>query len=154
LLGVLLKYRRVLGLGDLASDLLTFARRLKALDTLLHDDARAAFVVVTRAAALPRLETERLLNALARSRVPCPAVVVDAATCGTCPRCRAAAAVEAEELAALARASRRARSSPRRARAILVAPAVYPPPRGVASLARWAARWGARQVDAESAVTT
>jgi arsenite-transporting ATPase len=154
LLGVLLKYRRVLGLGELASDLLTFARRLKALDGLLHDGANAAFVAVTRAADLPRLETERLLAALARLRVPCPAVVVDAATSGTCRRCRRAAAVEVAQLAALAGAERRVRSSAPRGRAILVAPAVYPPPRGVASLAQWATRWGARQVDARTAVTT
>src|ERR1700757_2860519 len=32
LLGVLLKYRRVLGLGELASDVLAFARRLRALE--------------------------------------------------------------------------------------------------------------------------
>jgi arsenite-transporting ATPase len=156
LLAVLLKYRRVLGLGELASDLLTFARRLKALDELLHDESRAAFVAVTRAADLPLLETERLLAELVRLRVPCPAVVVDAATFGTCPRCRRNAAVEADHLAALvraSRASRRARSSARRERAILVAPAVYPPPRGVASLARWAARWG-KSHDPKSAATT
>jgi arsenite-transporting ATPase len=154
LLAVLLKYRRVLGLGELASDLLTFARRLKALDELLRDESRAGFVAVTRAADLPLLETERLFAELSKLRVPCPAVVVDAVTFGTCPRCRRTAAVEADQLAALARASRRARSSPRRGRAILVAPAVYPPPRGVASLARWAARWGTRQPDPKSAVTT
>src|SRR5262249_49917052 len=121
---------------------------------LLHDDSQAAFVAVTRAANLPRLETERLLGALARMRVPCPAVIVDAATSGTCPRCRRAAAVEADQLAALARASRRARSSSRRGRAILGAPAAYPPPRGAASLARWATRWRAREADPKTAVTT
>jgi arsenite-transporting ATPase len=139
LLSVLLKYRRVLGLGEMASDLLLFARRLGALQELLRDQTRAAFVAVTRAAELPRLETERLLAALARRHVPCPAVVVDAVTFGTCDRCRTAAAVEADQLSALLR-----RSSRRLDRAILVAPAHYPPPRGVASLARWAARWAER----------
>jgi arsenite-transporting ATPase len=137
LLSVLLKYRRVLGLGELASDVLLFARRLGTLQELLHDPARAAFVVVTRPAELPRLETERLLASLARMRIPCPAVVVDAVSAGTCDRCRSAAALEEAQLSALARRARLVR-------AILVAPAQYPPPRGVASLARWAARWGER----------
>jgi len=142
LLAVLLKYRRVLGLGELASDILAFARRLRALEMLLRDERAAAFVVVTRAAELPRLETGRLMGALARLRVPCPVVVANAATRGTCDRCREAARAESHQLSSLARdVARRPRSSSRLERAILIAPAVYPPPRGAAPLAQWSARW-------------
>jgi arsenite-transporting ATPase len=159
LLAVLLKYRSVLGLGELASDVLAFARRLRALEGLLQDETASAFVVVARAAELPRLETARLVRALARLRVSCPTVVVNAANGGTCDRCREAAAEEAHQLSALARdVTPRPRSSgkpgesrprsgeagdvpSRRGRAILVAPAVYPPPRGAAPLERWSARW-------------
>jgi arsenite-transporting ATPase len=149
-LAVLLKYRRVLGLGELAGDLLAFARRLRAFEELLHDGSRTAFVAVTRAADLPLLETTRMLAALTRLRVPCPAIVVDAASGAaraSCERCRHTAAREAIHLAALAaesdtaRRPGRGRSSARHGRAILVAPALYPPPRGVASLARWSTRW-------------
>jgi arsenite-transporting ATPase len=143
ILGILLKYRRVLGLGELASDLVRLGRRLGELHELLRDPEVTAFVVVTRAAELPRLETERLLAALARAGVPVPAVVVDAVTAGDCPRCRRDAARESRELAVLARSgpARASRSSRTARRAILLAPAVHPPPRGVASLARWAHRW-------------
>jgi arsenite-transporting ATPase len=142
-LSILLKYRRMLGLGELASDLVRLGRRLGELHELLRDGARTAFVAVTRAAELPRLETERLLAALAGARVPVPAVVVDALTTGDCPRCRRDAAREALELSILAGGGRRGanRSSRTPPRAILLAPAAYPPPRGVASLARWAHRW-------------
>jgi arsenite-transporting ATPase len=141
LLGILLKYRRILGLGELASDVLTFARKLRALEGLLRDESCTSFVAVTRPAELPRRETERLLARLARMRVPCPAVVVDAMTAGTCLRCQQAKARESVELRALARFALRARSSATRARAILVAPAMYPPPHGAAALARWAEQW-------------
>jgi arsenite-transporting ATPase len=150
LLAVLLKYRRVLGLGELASDLLAFAKGARALDELLRDESRTRFVVVTRAAELPRRETARLVASLARVRIPCPALVVDAVAAGTCDRCRAAATREAVEIAALEHLARNPGSSRRRARAILLAPAVYPPPRGIASLARWAARWKRMRAPAKS----
>jgi arsenite-transporting ATPase len=141
LLGILLKYRRVLGLGELASSLLAFAKGARGLDEILRDESRARFVAVTRPAELPRLETARLIAALEQARIPCPALVVDAATVGACDRCRAAAKREAAEIAALARLSGPPGSSAGEARAILLAPAVYPPPRGVAALAHWASRW-------------
>jgi arsenite-transporting ATPase len=139
LLSILLKYRRVLGLGELASDLLSFSRRLRSLEELLHDRARTSFVAVTRPAELPRLETARLLSALDRARVPAPAIVVNAVTAGTCAACRRAAAEEARRIRALGRAAERSSRASRRA--ILVAPAAYPPPRGVKALAGHAARF-------------
>ena len=135
LLAILLKYRRVLGLGELASDLLRWSKKLRAFGELLGDRRRTAFVAVTRAAKLPRWETVRLVADLERASVPVPALVVDAVTRGDCRRCRAAALVEATEVAALTR------SSKRRGRAILLAPAEYPAPHGVESLGAWVHRW-------------
>src|SRR5690606_37801346 len=70
LMSVSLKYRSVIGLGEFSSDLTQLARRLRALIALLADPARCAFVIVTRPAELPRMETERMARALRRLRVP------------------------------------------------------------------------------------
>jgi arsenite-transporting ATPase len=136
LLAILLKYREVVGLGQVAEELLAGARRLRELQALLGDPARARVVAVTRAAALPRRETGRLLARLQRLGVAVPAVVVNARTWGTCRRCRRARRSEQREVAALARC--RPRSRPW---SIISTPALAPPPRGVAGLERWARTW-------------
>lgn len=64
LIRILLKYRAVLSLDEVASDLLPFARSLERLIGLLGDPERAAAVVVTLDEALPRKETDRLVAAL------------------------------------------------------------------------------------------
>jgi arsenite-transporting ATPase len=138
LLAILLKYRAVVGLGELASDLLDVARDLRELAALLRDPARTRVVAVTRPAALPRLETVRLLRGLRRLRVAVGAVLVNAVTAPACPRCRRAAAVEAREITALGAAIR---SAAGRRYAMIAAPVEAPPPRGVADLARWLRRW-------------
>jgi len=135
LLEILLKYREVVGLGEVGADLLALARDLRALAGLLGDPARTRALVVTRAAALPVLETRRLLRAAGRLRLPLGALLVNEATPPGCPRCRRAAAAEARALGPLG-AERR----PRRC-AMIVAPAVAPPPRGARALAAWRARW-------------
>jgi arsenite-transporting ATPase len=132
LMEVLLKYRRVVGLGEVASDLTALARRLRALLELLHDPKRCAFVAVTRPAELPRLETERLVARLAELGVPLAAIVANAATVETdCTRCSAAHAAEAPELRRLGRLAKR----------FAIAPATYPPPRGAAAIAAWHRTW-------------
>ncbi len=133
LLQIQLKYRRVTGLGDLARDLTEAARDLRGLQELLEDPARARFVVVTRAAALPRLETARLIAALRRLKIAVPAVVVNALTPEGCSRCRREAATERKEI-------RRLRRTPGRW-AMLGAPRVAPAPRGPAALARFGRAW-------------
>lgn len=135
LLAVLLKYREVVGLGDLAAELVELSKSLKRLQALLADPARTRFVAVTRAAELPRRETERLLASLTELSIAVPAVVVNAVTQAApdCRFCAAASALEEREVAALASACR--------GPAIIRAPAVYPPPRGVAKLAAWARTW-------------
>jgi TRC40/GET3/ArsA family transport-energizing ATPase len=83
---ILLKYRSVMGLGELGQDLVTIARELRALQGLLRDRARAAVVAVTRAAELPRRETRRLLGELRALHVGVGAVIVNALTppgCGS-----------------------------------------------------------------------
>jgi len=133
LLQILLKYRRVTGLGHLAKDLTDTARGLRQFDELLRGPWRARFVAVTHAAALPRLETARLLTALRRLRVAAPVVLVNALTPPGCSRCRRAAAAEGRELDLLRRA--------RRGWAMLGAPRLAPAPRGIAALARFGSTW-------------
>jgi arsenite-transporting ATPase len=133
LLEILLKYRRVTGLGRLAKDLTETARELRLFEALLHDPVRARFIAVTRAAALPRLETERLLAALKRLRISAPVVLVNALTPPGCSRCRRAARAEAKEMALMRRR--------RHGWAMLGAPAAAPPPRGAVALLRFGRTW-------------
>ena len=113
LMSVLLKYKSVIGLGELAADLMTLAKRLRGLVALLADPARAAFVIVTRAGVLPARETARLAKALT---VPVAAVLVNAVR-------------EVERpLANLGAPTWRA-------------PAVHPGPRGVPALRAFRGAW-------------
>jgi arsenite-transporting ATPase len=138
LLAILLKYRAVVGLGELASDLLTVARDVRELAAVLRDPARTRVVAVTRAAALPRLETVRLLSGLRRLGIAVGAILMNAVTPPGCPRCQAAASVERREVAALVAAARRAGG---RRYAMISAPVEAPPPSGVDRLTRWVRRW-------------
>jgi arsenite-transporting ATPase len=136
LMEVLLKYRRVVGLGELATDLTALAKRLRALIALLRDRTRCAFVAVARAAELPRLETERLARRLHDLEVPLGAVVANAVTIDAeCTRCEGVVAAEAPEIVRLRGIARRARAP------FVSAPARYPPPRGPRALAAWRATW-------------
>jgi arsenite-transporting ATPase len=133
LLQILLKYRRVTGLGRLAQDVTDTARELREFDELLRDPGRARFVAVTRAAELPRLETARLLSALKRLQIAAPAVLVNGLTPPGCSRCSRAAAAEAAEVARLGKG--------RRGWVMLGAPATAPPPRGMGALRRFGRSW-------------
>jgi arsenite/tail-anchored protein-transporting ATPase len=133
LLRVLLKYRALVRPGQLAADLVGLSKSIRELQSSLRDAGETRFVVVTRAADVPRRETERLLARLRRLHLATPAVVFNAVTLtpGRCARCRATAAAEEREVRAL---------RPRGC-AIIRAPLAAPPPRGVAALERWAATW-------------
>jgi arsenite-transporting ATPase len=146
LLAILLKYRKLVGLGELASDLLAAARDLKTLTALLEDRTRTRLVPVTRAAELPRLETERLLAAVRRLGIEIGSVVINAVTEPGCVTCTRRARAERRVIDALRRSRPRARS---RRSAMIFAPAVSPPPRGATALREWGQRW--RQVDARTA---
>jgi arsenite/tail-anchored protein-transporting ATPase len=135
LLAILLKYRKVVGLGELAADLLEVARDLRELQMLLHDPERAGFVAVTRPTELPRLETERLLERLAALGIHVPALIVNHVLVDPrCARCRAGAARERTVMATLSR------GLPRGC-AMIVAPALPAPPRGAEALGRWGPAW-------------
>jgi arsenite-transporting ATPase len=137
LLTTLLKYRQVLGLGALAADLVELSRGLRQLQALLGDARRARVVVVTRAAALPRLETIRLLGRLDALGLTLSAVVVNALTPSDLTHAPAATRIEAAEVHRLRTAAR-----PRLGEApVLLAPAAAPPPRGVDALRGWARTW-------------
>jgi arsenite-transporting ATPase len=136
LLAILLKYREIVGLGEVAAELVATARRLRELSALLGDDTRARIVAVTRAAELPRRETERLLSRLRDLKLAVPAVIVNALTTGTCHRCRRARRTERRSMAGLGGGR-----TGRRAWSMICTPAVTPPPRGVVGLGRWAHTW-------------
>jgi arsenite-transporting ATPase len=135
LMEIVLKYRQVVGLGELAADLVELAKKLRALERLLADAAHARFVVVTRAAELPRRETARLVRDLRKMKIAVATVIVNAVTAGTCARCRHAEALEAREIAKLAQLGH----------AIIRAPATFPPPHGPRALHAFARRWQIRR---------
>ena len=134
LLRVLLKYRAIVRPGALAAELVDVSKSIRELQALLRDPRETRFVVVTRAAEVPRRETERLLARLRRLKLSTPAVVFNALTMtpGRCARCRATAVAEEREVRALRRP---------RGCVIIRTPLVAPPPKGAAALRRWAATW-------------
>jgi arsenite-transporting ATPase len=136
LLRVLLKYKTLVRPGQLAAELVELSKSIRELQTLLRDPAQTRFIVVTRAAEVPRLETVRLLAQLRRLRLATPTLVVNALTIapGRCRWCRATAAAEHREREALRRVCGRRC-------AMIDTPLAAPPPRGVRQLNEWAARW-------------
>jgi len=131
ILGILLKYRRVIGLGDLARTLTATARSLRELDELFSDPRSCRFIPVTRAARLPVLETKRLLRALRKLRIATGPILVNAATPPGCGRCRRASRREAALLQGL---------GPRTG-GMLIAPALPEPPRGPEALLSFGRGW-------------
>jgi arsenite-transporting ATPase len=145
LLALLLKYREAVRLGRLAEELVELSRNLRGLEEILRDPARTRFVVVTRAAELPRRETVRLLEALEPLGLTVPAVIVDAVTEPGCPRCDGVAAAEEREIGHLRRDLDLGLDKAGRERcAIISAPAVFPPPRGFETLRAWGETWSLR----------
>jgi arsenite/tail-anchored protein-transporting ATPase len=139
LLRVMLKYRSLARPGELAQELVTLSKAIRDLQALILDGSRTHVVAVTRAAEVPRLETERLLADLRRLKLVTPAIVVNALTLGPgrCARCRGVAAAERSQLTAL---RRRGRVGSRRC-AIIQTPLAAPPPRGITALEEWATHW-------------
>ena len=139
LLRVLLKYRKLVRPGQLAAGLVELSKSIRGLQDLLHDPVGAGFIVVTRAAAVPRLETERLIRRLRRLRLAVPAIVINAMTLSpqTCSWCRAIAAAERRELSRLTGVCGR---GPREC-AIILTPLAASPPRGRVALERWSKTW-------------
>jgi arsenite-transporting ATPase len=65
LLRLLLKYRHVVGLGELAERVLAFSRALRILRARLQDSAHTLVMIVALPEALSVLETERLVPRIA-----------------------------------------------------------------------------------------
>jgi arsenite-transporting ATPase len=142
-MGILLKYQPVIGVGDLGAVLLRLSQGLGRLRALLTDAARTRFLVVTRAAALPRAETLRLFGRLQAAGIDTPIVIVNAVGAGSCGRCRREAARHHREVSALSRglsAGRRQRPS------LVLAPAIVPPPSGSRDLQAFFRSWRERGV--------
>jgi arsenite-transporting ATPase len=131
ILEILLKYRRVIGLGDLARTLTATARSLRELGELFTDPQGCRFVPVTRAARLPVLETRRLLRALRELRIQAGPILVNAATPVGCARCRRTSRRETA-----LRKGLRARTG-----GMLIAPALPEPPRGPEALLSFGRGW-------------
>jgi arsenite-transporting ATPase len=137
LMAILLKYQPLVGVGDLGAVLVKLSRGLGRLRERLADSTRSHFVVVTRAAALPRAESTRLLARLARLGIHSPVVVVNALGAGTCARCRRLRTAEVREVRGLRRDLEATRSRP----ALVGAPARMPAPNGRAELVAWRRDW-------------
>jgi arsenite-transporting ATPase len=135
LMAILLKYREIVGAGSLAALLVQLSKRLRGLQDILADPAQSRFVAVTRAAAVPVLETMELIAALRPMGIAIGAVVVNAAGAGTCSRCRASVRQQARVLAPLHAAAADG------GYAIIEAPAEIPPPHRVEALLEWGLAW-------------
>src|SRR5262249_11333518 len=66
---LMLKYREVVGLGETAHDLLDFAKRTRALESLLHDPSRCTVIIAALDEPVVRAEAGRLAGALAARSV-------------------------------------------------------------------------------------
>jgi arsenite-transporting ATPase len=138
LMAILLKYREIVRPGAFAQLLVDLSQRLRALDTIVRDRNQTAFVIVTRAAAVPREETLALQRSLDALGVAVRAVIVNAFGAGSCPRCRSIEGRQRRELGSL-----RAQLADRGPYAIIVTPSALPPPHGVDVLQAWRSRWRA-----------
>ena len=137
LMAVVLKYHAVAAFEKIASDLVWVSRGLRRLRGLLASSRQCGFIVVTRPEELPKRETMRLIEWLARHGIAQRALIVNGITPPGCARCRRMAARERRQLATFTRApiSKHARGS------IILTDAIAPPPKGVASLGEWQGTW-------------
>jgi arsenite-transporting ATPase len=100
LMRLMLKYKEVVALGESATELLGFAKRTRALATLLRDPARCAVIAVGLDEPLVRGESERLVAELATRGLAVSAFIWNRGTGtpdplaidGTIPQLRAPAA--------------------------------------------------------------
>ena len=140
LMAILLKYREIVGAGTLAALLVQLSKRLRGLQDVLADRTQARFVVVTRAAVVPVLESIDLVRALGPMGIAVGAVVVNAAGRGDCARCRAAVRDQTRAVAQL-RSGLAAGAAAADGYAIIETPAEIPPPHRAAALLDWGLRW-------------
>jgi arsenite-transporting ATPase len=134
LMSILLKYQPIIGVGELGAVLLRLSQGLGRLRTLLAESRHTSFIIVTRPAALPRVETIRLMKRLHRLQVNVPWLIVNATGRGTCTRCRAVGRAQQREISQLARLMPKALP-------VVIAPVELPPPYGPRALLRWQQTW-------------
>ena len=75
LLRLMLKYRELAGGGEMSAELLTFARRTRAVSELLADSTRSGVVVVALDEPIVRLETSRVIDRVRSLRNAVPVVI-------------------------------------------------------------------------------
>ncbi len=93
---LLLKYKGVVRLGEVAEKLVTLSKNIRAVVDLMADNKKTAVIVVTIPKAMAVVETERLLRTLDDFHIRCNDIVVNMATkAGECGQCAAFAADEA-----------------------------------------------------------
>jgi arsenite-transporting ATPase len=119
LMRLMLKYREIAGLGDAAQELLDFARRTRALESLLHDPDRCGVLLVTLNEPVVRLESERLLRELRERDTDVIGVIWNR--------------VDQEKIDAPLPAEPQVSQ--------FLASAMKPPPVGVTALRRWSDTW-------------
>jgi arsenite-transporting ATPase len=134
LMSLLLKYREIVGAGQLAALLIQLSKRLRGLQDILADPSKSRLVAVTRPAVVPIDETLDLVRELGRLGIAVDRVVVNAIGSGTCSRCHDQSRAQR---AAMTRLSKALGSGC----AIIGAPAEMPPPHGVRPLLAWRAAW-------------
>jgi arsenite-transporting ATPase len=134
LMSLLLKYREVVGAGQLAALLVQLSKRLRGLQDILADPAKCRLVAVTRAAGVPVEETLDLVRDLGPLGIAVDGVVVNATGAGTCSRCAEQARAQRAAVVRLSKALGTGY-------AIIGAPAEMPPPHGAAGLLNWRAAW-------------
>src|SRR5262249_14364167 len=96
-----LKYRKVIGLGELGWDLVSLARDLRDLQSLLGNGRQARAVVVTRPGELPGRETRRLITGLRGLGVVLSGVIMNTVASNGCARCSRAHVADRRALASL-----------------------------------------------------
>jgi arsenite-transporting ATPase len=93
---LLLKYKGVVRLGEVAKKLVALSKNIRAVVDLMADPKKTAVIVVTIPKAMAVVETERLLKMLDKFKIRCNDIVLNMATmAGGCDQCAAFAADEA-----------------------------------------------------------
>jgi arsenite/tail-anchored protein-transporting ATPase len=121
LMRLVLRYRELGALGDLGADLLSLAKRIRAVGALLRDPDQASLIVVSLDEPLVHLETRRLTDAVGALGLRISAVIWNRSTPErTLPQLPLPAAAAAAQLVAFE---------------------TQPSPRGVTAIRRWAGTW-------------
>jgi arsenite/tail-anchored protein-transporting ATPase len=141
LMRIIVKYRASGAAGGAAESLLQAARELRALQELLHDNARAGVVVITLDEAMVRAETERLQRSLQDSGIAIAATLINRSTTNSADEADGAAG-GAQSAAASGAAPPAAPASGSSGTAPVVrAPLLRAEPRGAVALREFLRRW-------------